>query len=179
MALLSFCEKYDGEAIESITIMSNDISLTHHKFDGMKLNESAAMFVKALRGYVDLCCEHVTDEESTQPADFITECNTYIATKLFSEEKIPYQHASSMVSSYLEHIHELESTEDELKTKMLEAGTPGEQVGGLTDMVEVYLSQLDEKMESVMDGLLWASGYRSKERLSKAGSTTKPQHYIV
>lgn len=177
--LTDFCEKYDGSAIESITALSNDISLSDHKFNGIAFSENALMFLKAITGYADRCCEHVDDEEDLQCKTFISECHTFVEEKMFQDEMIPYQKASGLVTSYLEHLMDLETAETNLTEKMISANVPGEQVGGINEMVNDYLDQLGKKIEPVMERLLMASGYRSQQRLDAAGRMPKPQSYIV
>lgn len=174
-----FTETYDRDSIESIDNISNDFSLnaTNSKITITNINESFDKFKKYLRGYSEYKINESKETKKVTRDEIYESMNNFVDTLFKTEEAIPYKEVSGYVKSYIDNINDLIKETETIKTHMEDSNVDLSEVGDVNDFVDVFVDHLQEAFTPSMDKILWASGYYTKQRLSK--DYKKPEQNIA
>ena len=181
-ALQHFCERYDRDALASIDELSQELGLRYQKkpvncFDIKKTFEN---FIEFVEGYVEYKIENVSNDQS----DFSERIEECVESFLNDKEKIcspiniDYHESREFIHSYTNGIPSMISSIEGFKSKMIEGGVSQEDVGYLTEMSDRFLEKMDSEFHTVMDKLLWASGYHSKQKIYNKKKATPILHPV-
>jgi len=173
--LRDFLENYPDEAINSIVKLANDRSLTWHKFKGIELTESVQKYTDFIKGYAEYRIDEIKDPKMDKIInEAVREKGNVILSDLFPENAVRYPEASQLVENTLQHISELPDLITSLQSGMMEAGVDQESVGMISELANQYSAYFQERVDSVMDTLLWASGYHASKILAPTANVKKP-----
>lgn len=166
-AVKTFLEKYDREAIVSISELSNDRGLKLHdyKIDLFDLNESFNWFDKMLEQWGVYQVRCLTEKTNTTPEKVQNDLNDLMDKQLIKSKDIKVQDFASFVESYLVGLKKLSSKIGEVKHTLLLNKVANENVGTLDEFADRFLEKVQTEFDKSMDRLLWASGYNAKKKL--------------
>lgn len=172
-AIKTFYEKYDRDAIQSIETISKDYGLNihGHTIQTFNLNEAFDRFSNYLKGYADYKIENVNSTDASSQEIIKESVQKFIDTQIFKEYEMSYAELPSFVTGYFNGIKILLETVDEVKRNMTDNNVDVEAIGDINEFADIFMDKLHESFDPTMDKILWASGYKSKQRLS--GTTTK------
>lgn len=171
-AIKNFLEKYDREAMDSITNISRDLGLIHNRstLKGFDIKESFDKFQKYLEGYASYKIENINNEKAS-PQNAITESvGKFINTQLFVEKDLLYTELPLFVEEYLVGVKSLIETIEDVKSTMVEADINPEDVGSINEFVDQFMMKLHESFDPAMNRILDASGYNTKKRLHSSNN---------
>lgn len=174
-SLKEFTERYNKEMLESIDAMSKELGyrVNNYNMVATNMSESVASFKEFLEDYGKHKIEELTKGATFTQEKIMERTNDFINQELFKEAAVPYSKLPEFVTSYIEGVKAIIETTDKVKRDMTEAGVDAEYVGDINEMVDRFSERMDESFNIVMEKMLWASGYNSRQRLSKAGTAKK------
>lgn len=174
-AIKEFTEKYDREAIASIDELAGEIGLKKAGFTIKTFNikESFNQFSKYLEQYGEYKAKY-KDDPKASPREVIYESTkTFMDNDLFLLAEMKYEELPDFVSGYIEGCNALIETVETVKSSMRNNEIDMESVGDVSEFADMFMEKMNERFHESMDRILWASGYKSKQRLSKHNNTPK------
>ena len=165
-ALKEFTEKYNQAMFEAVDDLSKNFgyNANGYKFICVNITESTEMFKKYLEGFCDYKIK-ATGEQPTRE-QILAKTNEFIESNLFKDVAIPYKKLPEFIESYVTSIKEITETTDNIKSQLTEAGVDPEDIGEVNKYVDSFVEKMQESFYPVMDKIIWASGYNTRQRLS-------------
>lgn len=169
-SLKEFTERYNKEMLESVDAMSKELGyrVNNYKMVATNINESVGDFKTFLEGYADYKIKELKEGTQLTQEKIMEQTKDFIDQTLFKEAAVPYPELPNFIRSYTEGIKTIIDTTNNVKRLMTEAGVDATYVGDVNTMVDQFSEKMDNQFHAVMEKVLWASGYNSRQRLSKA-----------
>ena len=167
-AVKTFLEKYDREAIVSITELSNERGLKLHgyKMDLFDLKESFNWFEKMLDQWTVYQVRALTEKTNTTPEKVQSDLTELMEQELIKPKDIKVQDFASFVESYLTGLKKISNKITDVKENLLSYKVAPQNIGTLDTFADKFLESVQKEFDKSMDRLLWASGYNAKKKLS-------------
>lgn len=177
-ALQTFKEKYDREAVQSVIDLSHDHSLYMSSFKGFNMQEAVDQFIEYIDGFVKYRIENI-GKSNAKPNNVISEhTKSFIETKLFIENKIPFNNATSFIEQYVDSVDKLVKTVNENQSLILECISDNESSGCILEFADAFMENLNNHFYPVMEHLLQSSGYYSRKKLRAPAAPKEPTFFL-
>ena len=176
-AIKTFMEKYNREAIQSIDEVSKDyaLNISDSKIKAFNLNESFNIFNQYIRGYANYKIENVNNPNASTRDTIKESVEKFVNTQIFKETYLKYSELPSLITDYTNGINLLIETVDQIKSDMIDADINQEDIGDINEFTDLFIDKLHESFYPTMTRILWASGYKSKNKLYNKDSNSTPK----
>ena len=177
-ALQTFKEKYDREAVESVITLSHDRSLYMSSFKAFNIQEAVNQFIEYMDGYVKYRVDN-DGKSDVKSNNVITEhTKSFIQTKLFVEDVIPFNNATGFIQEYIDGIGRvLENVNNNQSTLMISIDD-NESTGCIIEYADAFIENMNTRFYPIMEHLLQSSGYYTKKILH-APAAKKEQNFFL
>lgn len=179
-AVKTFLEKYDREAIVSISELSNDrgLKLHEYKIDLFDIEESFNWFNKMLDQWTVYQVRLLTEKTNTTTEKVQSDLNALMDKELIKPKDIKVEDFSNFVESYLTGLKQISSKITDVKENLLSYKVEPKNIGTLDSFADKFLEKVQTEFDKSMDRLLWASGYNSKKKLHSTKKMEEKQIII-
>ena len=162
----TFMEKYNADMMESIDMFASErgIQLTNPSFKGIDIDQSFQEFTNFLTEYATNLSKNDVSKKMTIEGiknNFNQATNHSFAEKV----DVHYKDMPSIITSYLEHMDDVETNLAEAKSVLLEHCVSPEYIGVLDELWENYNEHLTPLFYEMVDHTIMSSGYYTKQRL--------------
>lgn len=180
-AINTFLESYDREAIEFIENMANDqrLGYTDYKINLFNINEAFEKFNTIIENYGKYQTRILTEETKYTHDKVCSDYNAYMESEMIKEDKVKSNDIAKFVKAYIEGVDNTLRHIDEVKTKMMQDGVPGNKIGEINNFADIFMNKVNEAFTESMDKILLASGYKTKQKLSLANYKPVKKESIV
>lgn len=163
----TFFEQYDREVMECIDALSSDFGVGIQKLgtQGFNIVESIDLFNQYLHGYMEYKINNRDNAEATDQPTILESVQTFLDTKLFQEQFLPYKEASNTIKSYLEGMEKLSKDVTAIQERMMEEDVDQSSIGDVQTIADRFSEAFHKRFDPVMEHLVQASGYTSRQKL--------------
>ena len=171
-AIKEFTEKYNQDMMQSIDDLSNNFGLNANRktISVVNMKESVELFKEYLDGYKDYYISN--PEQKLSKEDVIDRTKKFVENGCFESVDIFYKEIPTFVSSYIEGINSLSEMTNNVKRVMTEANIDSEIIGDVNDIVDTFTESMQNNFYTIIEKMLWASGYNASQHLAKVGRET-------
>lgn len=168
-AIDTFLETYDREAIKFIDDMANDqrLGYTDYKMNLFNINEAFEKFNTIIENYGKYQIRILTEDTKYTHDKVCSDYNAYMESEMIKEVRVKSNDVAKFVKTYIEGVNNTLCHIDEIKFKMMKDGVPGNKIGEIDNFADIFMSKVNEAFTESMDKILLASGYKTKQKLSK------------
>lgn len=179
-AIREFTEKYNDEMIMSIDKLSKELGYKENGFtmNAVDIKESTDQFKTFIEGYADYQKKNIDNDKAESLEAIKEQTNKFIDKKLFNETKVPYPELPAFVESYINSINDMQAAMENVKYDMMVTGVNQDAIGLVNEFVDIFTEKMQGRFYPIMENVLWASGYKANERLSKDYNRTKAPIFL-
>lgn len=166
-AFKEFLEKYDDNAIMSIDALSNNFAgnAQFKKISLYNMKECFESFCDFLSGYAQYKIDNINNPEASPQTAIQESTQGFINSDILKSVELPYRDIPDFVSGYIDGVKKLTETVETSKQSMIESNVDTDAVGDVNTFADNFMTRVTEAFDKGMDKLLWASGYKSNQRL--------------